>query len=65
MPELASSLEVIIWYTGLLEIPVSHRGLNPHKLMPMTGVPKNARELRISRFLKSMSFGRNRVNVIR
>jgi hypothetical protein len=35
----ACSLEVVIWYTDLLEIPISHRGLKPHKPMPMTGVP--------------------------
>ena len=41
----ACSLEVIIWYTGLLEIPISHRGLKPHKLMPMTGVPIGCSEV--------------------
>jgi hypothetical protein len=41
----ACSLEVVIWYTDLLEIPISHRGLvqcgrHPNNSMPMTGVPK-------------------------
>ena len=36
----ACSLEVVIWYTDLIEIPISHRGLEPHKPMPMTGAPK-------------------------
>jgi hypothetical protein len=26
----ACSLEVVIWYTDLLEIPISHRGLEPN-----------------------------------
>ncbi|MFM2217501.1 MAG: hypothetical protein RL240_1819 [Planctomycetota bacterium] len=41
----ACSLEVVIWYTDLLAIPISHRGLEPHKQMPMTGVPKNCSEV--------------------
>jgi len=41
----ACSLEVVIWYTDLLEIPISHRGLEPHKLMPMTGVPMKCTEV--------------------
>ena len=36
----ASIFEAVIWYTDFLEIPISHRGLNPHKPMPMTGVPQ-------------------------
>ena len=41
----ACSLEVVIWYTDLLEIPISHRGLvqcgrHPNNSMPMTGVAK-------------------------
>lgn len=36
----ACSLEVFIWYTVRLNLPVSHRGLKPHELMPMRGVPK-------------------------
>ena len=41
----ACSLEAVIWYTGLLEIPISHRGLvqcgrRPNNSMPMTGVAK-------------------------
>ncbi len=35
----ACSLGAVIWYTDLLEIPISHMGLEPNKLMPMTGVP--------------------------
>jgi hypothetical protein len=31
--------ELAIWYTGLLRLPESHRGLPPHKFTPMTGVP--------------------------
>jgi hypothetical protein len=41
---LACSLEVVIWYTDLLEVPISHRGLKPHKPMPMTGVPQGLLE---------------------
>ena len=48
---------MIIWYTGLLEIPISHRGLKPHKLMPMTGVPKRCR-----RRPRSAVFDLRRVN---
>ncbi len=44
LPQLPSpracSLVIFIWYTDLLEIPISHRGLKTHKPMPMTGVPK-------------------------
>jgi hypothetical protein len=41
----ACSLEGVIWYTDLLEIPISHRGLvhcgrHPNNSMPMTGVAK-------------------------
>ena len=41
----ACSLEGVIWYTDLLEIPISHRGLvqcgrHPDNSMPMTGVAK-------------------------
>ena len=35
----AYSLEGFIWYNEVPEIPISHKGLEPHKLMPMTGVP--------------------------
>ena len=49
LPQLPSpracSLEVVIWYTDLLEIPIPHRGLEPHKPMPMTGVPKPCTEV--------------------
>ena len=31
--------EAAIWYTNLIVIPITHRGLEPHKPMPMTGVP--------------------------
>ena len=41
----ACSLEVVIWYTNLLEIPISNRrlvqcGPHPNNSMPMTGIPK-------------------------
>jgi hypothetical protein len=41
----ACSLEGVIWYTDLLEIPISHRGLvqsgrHPDNSMPMPGVAK-------------------------
>ncbi len=41
----ACSLEAVIWYTDLLEIPYYTQGTGPnwtapHKFMPMTGVPK-------------------------
>ena len=42
----------VIWYTDLHEIPISHRGLRPHKPMPMTGVPGDERERAITRILK-------------
>jgi hypothetical protein len=54
---------VVIWYTDLLEIPISHRGLEPHKPMPMTGVPKALdAEPPIASFLKSMLSGGGPVN---
>ena len=39
--------EVVIWYTDVLEIPFSHRGLghsgrHPNNSMPMTGVPNRS-----------------------
>jgi hypothetical protein len=52
---------VVIWYTDLLEIPISHRGLEPHKLMPMTGVPKKCTRVADRAFLNGKSLGRNRV----
>ena len=37
----ACSLEAVLWYTHLLEIPISHWGLKTHKPMPMSGVPSD------------------------
>jgi len=36
---------VVIWYTDVLEIPISYRGLEPHESMPMKGVPITCTEV--------------------
>jgi len=41
----ACSLEVVICYIDPLEIPISHRGLEPHESMPMKGVPITCTEV--------------------
>jgi hypothetical protein len=38
-------LKVSFWYTDLLEIPILHRGLKPHKLMLKMGLPDPCAEV--------------------
>jgi len=50
-----------IWYTDLIEIPISHKGLEPHKPMPMTGAPKKCTRVADHPVLDGESLRRNRV----
>jgi len=62
----ACSLEAVIWYTDLLEIPYNAQGTSPkwtapHKFMPMTGVPMTCKRVAGRAFSNGEVTGRNRV----